>query len=63
MYFQLAPTDSEIFEKHKHDILDARQYARKLTVLVLSDKPEEREKEDKESKSDQVRLYAPTGLP
>ena len=36
--FQLYPTDTAIIDYHKKETTDAKQYARKLLVVSLSDK-------------------------
>ena len=36
--FQLYPTDTAIIDYHKKEMADAKQYARKLLVVSLSDK-------------------------
>ena len=36
--FQLYPTDTAIIDYHKKEMTDAKQYARKLLVVSLSDK-------------------------
>jgi hypothetical protein len=55
---QLSPSDSDIIERHKREQLEARQYARKLNTVILSDKAneKEKEKEDKDNKLEQVGL-------
>ncbi|XP_055499527.1 THO complex subunit 2 isoform X3 [Leucoraja erinacea] len=46
LYVHLLPLDSNILEQHKREIVEAKQIARKLTLVVLSaDKPDEKEKE------------------
>uniref|UniRef100_A0A673M1F5 THO complex subunit 2 n=1 Tax=Sinocyclocheilus rhinocerous TaxID=307959 RepID=A0A673M1F5_9TELE len=46
LYVHLLPLDSSIVEEHKREILEAKQIARKLTmVLVPSEKTEDKEKE------------------
>uniref|UniRef100_A0A672KVJ2 THO complex subunit 2 n=1 Tax=Sinocyclocheilus grahami TaxID=75366 RepID=A0A672KVJ2_SINGR len=46
LYVHLLPLDSSIVEEHKRAILEAKQIARKLTmVLVPSEKTEDKEKE------------------
>ncbi|XP_042196497.1 THO complex subunit 2 isoform X1 [Callorhinchus milii] len=46
LYLHLLPSDASIIEHHKREIVEAKQIARKLTLVVLSaDKPDEKEKE------------------
>ncbi|XP_043560804.1 THO complex subunit 2 isoform X1 [Chiloscyllium plagiosum] len=46
LYVHLLPLDANILEHHKREIVEAKQIARKLTLVVLSaDKPDEKEKE------------------
>ncbi|XP_048461252.1 THO complex subunit 2-like [Rhincodon typus] len=46
LYVHLLPLDANILEHHKREIFEAKQIARKLTLVVLSaDKPDEKEKE------------------
>uniref|UniRef100_A0AAY4AW48 THO complex subunit 2 n=1 Tax=Denticeps clupeoides TaxID=299321 RepID=A0AAY4AW48_9TELE len=55
LYAHLLPVDSAIIEEHKKDIAEAKQIARKLTMVVVpSDKSEdkEREKEKEEERSE-----------
>jgi hypothetical protein len=52
------PLDASIVEEHKREITEAKQIARKLTMVVVpSEKMEdkEREKEKEEEKSDKVK--------
>ncbi|NP_001313476.1 THO complex subunit 2 [Danio rerio] len=55
LYVHLLPLDSSIVEEHKRDILEAKQIARKLTMVVLpSEKTEDKEKEkDKEEEKNE----------
>uniref|UniRef100_A0A8C2FWW8 THO complex subunit 2 n=1 Tax=Cyprinus carpio TaxID=7962 RepID=A0A8C2FWW8_CYPCA len=53
LYVHLLPLDSSIVEEHKREILEAKQIARKLTmVLVPSEKTEDKEKEKEEEKNE-----------
>ncbi|XP_064422604.1 THO complex subunit 2 isoform X2 [Latimeria chalumnae] len=46
LYVHLLPLDNSIIEEHKREIMEAKQIARKLTMVVLSsEKAEEKEKE------------------
>ena len=55
MHMQLAPSDVDIFKAHKQEIIEARQYARKMSMAILVDKDEKDENKDKEKdKDDQV---------
>uniref|UniRef100_A0A8C2DN79 THO complex subunit 2 n=1 Tax=Cyprinus carpio TaxID=7962 RepID=A0A8C2DN79_CYPCA len=46
LYVHLLPLDSSIVEEHKREILEAKQIARKLTMVVVpSEKAEDKEKE------------------
>ncbi|KAJ8254926.1 hypothetical protein GJAV_G00198930 [Gymnothorax javanicus] len=46
LYVHLMPPDSAIVDEHKAEILEAKQIARKLTMVVVpSEKSEDREKE------------------
>lgn len=52
--FKLLPVDSSIVEEHKRVILEAKQIARKLTMVVVpsektDDKEKEKEKEDEKN--------------
>uniref|UniRef100_A0A8C9WHR6 THO complex subunit 2 n=1 Tax=Scleropages formosus TaxID=113540 RepID=A0A8C9WHR6_SCLFO len=54
LYVHLLPLDSTIMEEHKSEILEAKQIARKLTMVVVpseksEDKEKEREKEEEKS--------------
>ncbi|XP_069749018.1 THO complex subunit 2 isoform X5 [Narcine bancroftii] len=55
LYVHLLPLDTNILEQHKREIVEAKQIARKLTLVVLSaDKPDEKEKEkDKEEEKNE----------
>ncbi|XP_076148464.1 THO complex subunit 2 [Alosa pseudoharengus] len=55
LYVHLVPLDSSIVEEHKREILEAKQIARKLTMVVLpSEKNEDKEKEkDKEEEKNE----------
>ncbi|XP_056328922.1 THO complex subunit 2 [Danio aesculapii] len=55
LYVHLLPLDSSIVEEHKRNILEAKQIARKLTMVVLpSEKTEDKEKEkDKEEEKNE----------
>uniref|UniRef100_A0A6Q2Z6K4 THO complex subunit 2 n=1 Tax=Esox lucius TaxID=8010 RepID=A0A6Q2Z6K4_ESOLU len=55
LYVHLMPLDASIVEEHKREITEAKQIARKLTMVVVpSEKTEdkEREKEKEEEKND-----------
>ncbi|XP_041750983.2 THO complex subunit 2 [Coregonus clupeaformis] len=55
LYVHLMPLDASIIEEHKREITEAKQIARKLTMVVVpSEKTEdkEREKEKEEEKND-----------
>ncbi|KAA0709063.1 THO complex subunit 2 [Triplophysa tibetana] len=54
LYVHLLPVDSSIVEEHKREILEAKQIARKLTMVVVpsektDDKEKEKEKEDEKN--------------
>ncbi|XP_062856432.1 THO complex subunit 2 isoform X2 [Trichomycterus rosablanca] len=54
LYVHLLPLDSSIVEEHKREILEAKQVARKLTMVVLpseksDDKDKEKEKEEEKN--------------
>uniref|UniRef100_A0A8B9LTV3 THO complex subunit 2 n=1 Tax=Astyanax mexicanus TaxID=7994 RepID=A0A8B9LTV3_ASTMX len=52
LYVHLLPQDSAIVEEHKREILEAKQIARKLTMVVVpSEKSEDKEK-DKEKEEE-----------
>ncbi|TRY91331.1 hypothetical protein DNTS_030138 [Danionella cerebrum] len=54
LYVHLIPLDSSIVEEHKREILEAKQIARKLTMVVVpSEKTEDKEK-DKEKDEDKM---------
>lgn len=55
-HFQLAPSDVDIFKAHKQEIIDARQYARKMSMAVLADKDDKDDKEKEKDKDEQVGL-------
>lgn len=49
------PLDAAIIEEHKRDISEAKQIARKLVTVVLpSEKSEDKEKEKEEEKNEKV---------
>ena len=50
--FQLYPPDSNILEHSKKEMNDAKQYARKLMVVNLSDKANE----DKKKEEDTIKI-------
>ncbi|XP_063970178.1 THO complex subunit 2-like [Lytechinus pictus] len=54
IYPHLAPTDVDIFKAHKQEIIDARQYARKMSMAVLADKDDKDDKEKEKEKDEQV---------
>ena len=55
LYLQLGPTDSEISERHKKEMSDAKAYAKKMTVVTLGgDKEKDKDKDDKDVKLDMV---------
>ena len=54
--FQLYPTDTAIIDYHKKEMTDAKQYARKLLVVSLSDKGSDEKKNEDTVKIDLVRL-------
>lgn len=57
LFFQLYPPDSTILEHSKKEMSDAKQYARKLMVVNLSDKAnDEKKKEEDTIRIDPVRL-------
>lgn len=61
---KLLPLDSSIIEEHKREILEAKQIARKLTMVVVpSEKSDDKEKEkDKEEdKNEKVFTRPMTG--
>uniref|UniRef100_A0AAR2K232 THO complex subunit 2 n=1 Tax=Pygocentrus nattereri TaxID=42514 RepID=A0AAR2K232_PYGNA len=54
LYVHLLPQDSTIVEEHKREILEAKQIARKLTMVVVpsektDDKEKDKEKEEEKS--------------
>ncbi|KAI5104965.1 THO complex subunit 2 isoform X1 [Silurus meridionalis] len=55
LYVHLLPQDSAIVEEHKREILEAKQIARKLTMVVVpsgeksDDKEKEKDKEDEKN--------------
>ncbi|XP_043113562.1 THO complex subunit 2 isoform X6 [Puntigrus tetrazona] len=54
LYVHLLPLDSNIVEEHKREILEAKQIARKLTMVVVpsektEDKDKEKEKEEEKN--------------
>ncbi|XP_072520421.1 THO complex subunit 2 isoform X2 [Salminus brasiliensis] len=54
LYVHLLPLDSTIVEEHKREILEAKQIARKLTMVVVpseksDDKEKDKEKEEEKS--------------
>ncbi|KAK1804192.1 hypothetical protein P4O66_020223 [Electrophorus voltai] len=54
LYVHLLPLDSTIIEEHKREILEAKQIARKLTMVVVpsektDDKEKEKEKEEEKN--------------
>ncbi|XP_022086856.1 THO complex subunit 2-like isoform X2 [Acanthaster planci] len=55
LYPHLMPADTDIIQGYKKSITEARQFARKMTIVLLSDREkeeEEAEKEKKENKDD-----------
>ncbi|MFT7796093.1 THO complex subunit 2-like [Arapaima gigas] len=53
IYVHLLPLDATIMEEHKHEIMEAKQIARKLTMVVVpSEKNEDKEKEKEEEKTE-----------
>ena len=54
---QLIPPDSEIVEQQKKDLAEAKQYAKKLTIVSLAANDKEKSKnDDKEKVMDVVSL-------
>ncbi|XP_071489382.1 THO complex subunit 2-like [Diadema antillarum] len=53
LYPHLAPSDTDISKSHKQEIIDARQFARKMSMAVLVDKDEKDENKDKEKEKDE----------
>ena len=53
---QLMPSDTDIMQTYKKSITEARQFARKMTIVLLSDreKEEEQAEKDKDNKDDKV---------
>ncbi|XP_043913220.1 THO complex subunit 2-like [Protopterus annectens] len=54
LYLHLLPLDSSIVEEHRREIMESKQIARKLTMVVLSsekseDKEKEKEKEEEKA--------------
>ena len=51
------PSDTDIMQTYKKSITEARQFARKMTIVLLSDreKEEEQSEKDKENKDERVR--------
>lgn len=54
IFFQLVPSDAEINTQHKKEITNARQFARKMSMAVLSAKEEKPEEKDKDAKDEKV---------
>ena len=54
MIFQLYPSDSAIIDYSKKEMSDAKQYARKLLVVSLSDKGTDEKKTEETVKLDLV---------
>uniref|UniRef100_A0A8C9T4T3 THO complex subunit 2 n=1 Tax=Scleropages formosus TaxID=113540 RepID=A0A8C9T4T3_SCLFO len=53
IYVHLLPLDATIMEEHKHEIMEAKQIARKLTMVVVpSEKSEDKEKDKEEEKTE-----------
>ena len=49
LLFQLVPTDSEMIGQHKKDIEEAKLFARRMTIVSLTDKDKPKDT-DKEAK-------------
>ncbi|XP_030836802.1 THO complex subunit 2 isoform X1 [Strongylocentrotus purpuratus] len=62
IYPHLAPSDVDIFKAHKQEIIDARQYARKMSMAVLADKDDKDDKEKEKDKDEQVMDNQKIGL-
>lgn len=62
---KLLPLDSSIVEEHKREILEAKQIARKLTMVVVpSEKSDDKEKEkDKEEEKNEKVFTRPMTVP
>ena len=41
----MKPTDAEMIGQHKKDVEEAKQYARRMTIVSLSDKDKPRDAE------------------
>uniref|UniRef100_A0A673WPC3 THO complex subunit 2 n=1 Tax=Salmo trutta TaxID=8032 RepID=A0A673WPC3_SALTR len=55
IYVHLMPLDASIVEEHKREITEAKQIARKLTMVVVpSEKTEDKEREKEEEKNDKA---------
>ena len=50
----MGPSDSEIKDQHDKAMQEAKEYARKLSIVVLSDKSNEKDKDKDETKLDLV---------
>ena len=57
LFLQLSPSDGDIIESHKREVLEAKNYARKMSVVVLSDKKDEDKDKKDDEKLDQVRRF------
>ncbi|XP_064637610.1 THO complex subunit 2-like isoform X2 [Lineus longissimus] len=55
LYPHLRPLDNEIIEQHKRNLLEAKAYARKFSIVILSDKANEDKTKDaeKDNKNEQ----------
>ncbi|XP_071787081.1 THO complex subunit 2-like isoform X1 [Asterias amurensis] len=56
LYPHLMPSDTDIMQTYKKSITEARQFARKMTIVLLSDreKEEEQAEKDKENKDERA---------
>ncbi|XP_077984941.1 THO complex subunit 2-like isoform X2 [Glandiceps talaboti] len=61
IYPHLSPNDSDMLQAHKKNMIAARQYARKMSMVILSDKGDGNQA-DKEDKRDEQTDYQKLGL-
>ena len=50
----MSPADSEIIEQYDKEVTEAKQYARKLSVVILSEKAKENEEKENDKDKDKV---------
>ena len=46
IFFQLSPPDSKIWEYHEKDVNSAKAHARKLNVVSLADKNDDKKSDE-----------------